>query len=233
MIMAYGKYGHFDDTFCYVHIRDERKFNMRNIIVIFVLSVFLALLVSPVEAADSWRGKIIDIETKEPLEGAVVVAYWHRVWRTPAGGVAVIYEIKEVLTNKEGKFEIPSYTPINLLPILSYIRGPEFTIFKPGYLSLSGVDFGDFFLQGTNEAPSEHKDIGGRTIRFAPGVLELPRLKTRDERLKNIPSLPVVLDFLEKQKNLIRLINKEEESLGLEKSDPYKAREFILNRSRK
>lgn len=59
-------------------------------------------------------------------------------------------------------------------------------------------------------------------------VIGLPKLKTREERRKNIPSLPSYIKFLKKQKNLIRLRNEEEENIGLQKTDPFKAREFIL-----
>lgn len=187
---------------------------------IIVLSIFIFSLVSlsvPAKAAGPWKGRIIDIETKEPIESAVVLSVWERVYRTPAGPNSYFYEAKEVLTDKEGRFEISSYTPINLFPLISYIRGPKFTFFKPEYLSLSSVDFGDFFLQGTKEAPVERKDIGGKTIRFAPGVLELPRLKTREERKLNLYSLPPSIPD-DKMPKLIQLMNEEEIDIGLKPS---------------
>src|SRR3989338_3444290 len=97
------------------------------LIITCVLSATIAV------ASGSWKGQIIDIETKEPLEGTVILAVWDRNYRTPTGGSSYFYEAKEVLTDKEGRFEIPAYTPINLLPLISYIEGPFFTIFKPGY----------------------------------------------------------------------------------------------------
>ena len=112
---------------------------MKNIISSFMLILVFIFFAIPAFAAGPWRGKIIDIETKEPIEGAVVLAVWERVYRTPAGASSYFYEAKEVLTDKEGRFEIPSYTPINLVPLLSYMRGPLFTIFKPGYGSLTMV----------------------------------------------------------------------------------------------
>jgi hypothetical protein len=39
-------------------------------------------------------------------------------------------------------------------------------------------------LEGTKEAPLERKEIGGKTFRLAPGIIELPKLKTREERLQ-------------------------------------------------
>ena len=60
---------------------------------IAVLMFFAALYCGYAEAAGPWRGRVIDAETKEPVQGAVVVASWERVWRTPAGGVPYVYEV--------------------------------------------------------------------------------------------------------------------------------------------
>jgi len=111
---------------------------MKNITAILIVIVVITMLTTTALAAGPWKGRIIDIETKEPIEGAVVLAVWERVYRTPAGDNPYFYEAKEVLTDKEGRYEILSYMPINLLPIISYMRGPEFTIFKPGYEALRG-----------------------------------------------------------------------------------------------
>jgi hypothetical protein len=204
--------------FMYKNFKRRKDLIMRSIIVLFMLSLILTLSATPAMTAGPWRGRIIDIETKEPLEDAVVVAYWYRVWRTPAGGIPDLYEIKEVLTNKEGKFEITSYTPINLLPILSYIRGPEFIIFKPGYLSLSGRHLDENII----DKPAEFRAT--KIYRLAPGIIELPKLKTKEERLKAMPG-PVGEDSdYKKQKLFIRLLNEEDKNLGLK--GEYKIKEY-------
>ena len=77
---------------------------MRAIIASFILILSLTLFTSSAFAGGPWKGQIIDIETKEPLEGAVVVAVWDRNYRTPTGGSSYFYEAKEVLTDKEGRF---------------------------------------------------------------------------------------------------------------------------------
>jgi len=183
---------------------------MRAILIFFMFNLALCALSTAADAAGPWKGKIIDIETKKPLEGAAVVAYWLRVWRTPAGGIADFYEIKDVLTDKEGKYEIPSYTPINLLPILSYIRGPEFTIFKPGYLSLSGR----YLEENVIDKPAQFKR-DEKIYRLAPGIIELPMLKTKEERRMSMPSPVGEFSDRKKQKQFIRLLNEENKNLGL------------------
>jgi hypothetical protein len=189
------------------------------------LSIFLILLLSVMFlssalAAGPWKGKIIDIETKQPLDGVVALAVWERVYRTPAGPNSYFFEAREVLTDKEGRFEIPSYRPINLLPIISYIRGPFFTFFKPGYLSLSGMDFGEFFLEGTREAPLERKEVGGKTYCLDPGLIQLPRLITREERIRSLNSVegfPVDYAPSHKIKKLLELIAIENKNLGFQR----------------
>ncbi|MFZ3090793.1 MAG: hypothetical protein WA240_09260 [Nitrospirota bacterium] len=184
---------------------------MKNIISSFMLILVFTLFATPAFAAGPWRGKIIDIETKEPLEGAVVLAVWERVYRTPTGDSSYFYEAKEVLTDKEGRFEIPSYTPINFVPLLSYMRGPHFTIFKPGYLSIEWWH-GEYFLEGSTEKTVKFEKYEKKYI-LAPGIIELPPLKTREERLRNMPAVSVPY---KKQRLLIKLINEERKNLGLE-----------------
>ncbi len=60
------------------------------------------------------------------------------------------------------------------------------------------------------------------------GIVELPKLMTREERKINIPNIPT-LEFLKNQRILLRLIHNEEDFLGLGRTDPFKTREFILN----
>lgn len=155
-------------------------------IIIFALSIPVC---GPAFADAPWKGKILDIETKEPLEGTVVLAVWDRIYRTPFGMSSYFYEAKETVTNKAGEFEIPSYTPINLLPLISYMQGPEFTIFKPGYGSLR-MSLGDY-LTSDAKKPREML-LSGVKFLLEPGVIELPKLKTREERLEVVSSLGLV-----------------------------------------
>lgn len=196
---------------------------------IIILSIFSTTLVF---AAGPWKGKVIDIETKEPLGGAVVLAVWERVYRTPTGASSYFYEAKEVLTDKEGRFEIPSYTPINLLPIISYMRGPMFTIFKPGYgsfpwyrvyppMELSLDALMEFFSRETGvEGEIGWNYEKGKKIKVTFGIVELPPLKTREERRKVFPGLLMYDEA--NTNNYIRLLNIEAVEIGI---DPYPTKE--------
>ncbi len=182
---------------------------MKTISSLLMVVIVLILSVSATFAAGPWKGKIIDIETREPIEGAVVLAIWERAYRSVSGDKTYFYEAKEVLTDKNGNFEIRAYTPINLLPIISYIKKPYFIIFKPGYLSLE-----EYIDENVIDKEVELQK-NGKVYRLSPGIIELPKLKTRDERKLNLYSLPPSIPD-DKMPNLIQLMNEEEVSLGLQ-----------------
>lgn len=197
--------------------------------IIFLVVGIVLIFNTSVLADGPWKGKVIDAETKKPIEGAVVLAVWDRNYRTPAGGSSYFYEAKEVLTDKEGKFEIPAYTPINLLPLISYIEGPVFTIFKPGYgsfpwyrvsppmqLSLNAIE--EFFIHETGTEGEIGWDYEkGKKIKVIFGIVELPPLKTREGRLDKLPlGLTYYDETVKKAKNYMRLLNIERRELGLE-----------------
>ncbi len=168
---------------------------------------FVLFLTSGYAFADGpWKGKILDIETKEALEGVVVLAVWDRIYRTPFGTSSYFYEAKETVTNKAGEFEIPAYTPINLLPIISYMQDPEFTIFKPGYGSLR-MSLGDYLTSNTKK-PREML-LSGVKYRLASGVVELPKIMTREERRFASPSPVGDNKDWKKQQMLIKAIRDE------------------------
>ncbi|HEV8641984.1 MAG TPA: hypothetical protein VGV13_12865 [Methylomirabilota bacterium] len=118
-----------------------------------------------VDAAGPWNGQIVDAETSEPLAGVVVLAYWIR-YQPSLGGWAggSHYASEEVVTRSDGRFTIRSrwaYT----IPLIMKVSGPEFVVFKPGY--------GQWRFRST-------------AARFDKGelaVIEMPRLRTREERL--------------------------------------------------
>lgn len=84
----------------------------------------------------SFRGKVIDSETKEPIEGAVVVAIYHvRLFGPilPLFSDAVVADVHEVVTDIKGEFFIPSNIFFYPLPTTLGGEYTSFIIFKPGY----------------------------------------------------------------------------------------------------
>ena len=173
-----------------------------------------------------FRGKIVDAETKQPIEGAVVVAIYkkHPIITGPAGGSSSIIHIKEVLTNKDGEFHISSYT--TLIQPNSIEDNAEFIIYKPGYggfpnqrlippkpMSTPAIE--TFFLKETFGKKGEIiLDFGLlRKWKGTYGVVELPRLRTWKERRKANPSSisdipkskwPLLHNMIEKEDEWLR-----------------------------
>ncbi len=84
----------------------------------------------------AFKGKVIDAETKEPIEGAVVAAiYAVGIFAIIDSGSARV-DVQETLTDSNGEYNIPSnfflHWPLSLGSPTTFI------IFKPGYGAYSG-----------------------------------------------------------------------------------------------
>jgi hypothetical protein len=153
---------------------------------------------------EAYYGKVIDAETKEPLEGAAVLVVYFTEQYGVAGSVGHFADAQETVTDRNGEFRIP---PIRITTLRPISRWPDYTqvrIFKPGY--------GCYPM---------HKDVKPEVdYESLPAdqyiTVELPRLKTKEERLENYrwgypsPSVPRT-----SYRKLLRLINQEAVSLGL------------------
>ncbi|MHA2219794.1 MAG: hypothetical protein ACXACY_28145, partial [Candidatus Hodarchaeales archaeon] len=82
----------------------------------------------------TFEGKVIDAETKEPIEGAVVKAIYNIEFYfiTVSGTHSV--DAEEVLTNKDGTFYVSPNIFLYLYPF-AHKTDTEFTIYKQGYES--------------------------------------------------------------------------------------------------
>lgn len=155
--------------------------------------------------SDTYRGKVIDAETKEPLVGAVVLAIWYREAPGLGGhGPAVDYhDALEALTDAQGEFTVPAKTH---LTTIGKIREPEFVIYYPGYGYYSGFQVHPIGKEIT--AAYEQKFFH----------VELRQLKIREERMKvrdiTASSISDVPDA--KMPHLVDLVNKERLDLGLQ-----------------
>lgn len=160
----------------------------------------MSLFKKPEYYLASFEGKVIDVDTKEPIEGAVVLAIYHKTVHTIGGSNTYVIDGQETLTNANGAFKISSKT-VHSEKISWKPRG-SLLIFKPGY--------GVFPKHKQSEALGENKSWPPPN-KFV--VYELPMLKTRKERDNNIhfsrPDIPI-----SKMKNFILLLNDERVSLG-------------------
>ena len=156
-----------------------------------------------------YKGKVVDAETNEPVEGAVVLLKFHTIFQLSPGGAVYKYaDALEVMTDTNGEFSIPAYTVEAFRLFHKWDPYEDVTIFKPGYgvfpehpESVSDSSRGRRLL-------AENKYI---TVKF-------PKLKTLEEHKQNIRDLHIPKFDVpyEKQKNLLLIGNKERKRLGLE-----------------
>lgn len=179
------------------------------------LAALLALLAwlapaPPARADGPWRGQIVDADTGQPLEGVVVVAAWYLrypSWGGAAGGG--YHGSEEVVTGVDGRFVIQARSTASPDP-RGVIEGPEWFMFKPGYgrWRVAGIDPAWPWWQRQDRIDEAWRDVTGKGI-----VLEMPRLRTLEERKAFIPGPPFEVPW-KLTPRFIEMINRERALFG-------------------
>jgi len=212
----------------------------QTVIIITVLIVLNSLCT--VEAKErfiyskpAFQGRMIDNETKEPIEGVVVVAvYWenYSFCLNPGGCSPEIAGVRETLTDKKGEFHIKPFT--TWMGPWGYTARTDFIIYKPGYASypesmehaLKPLDLvkpeylfsRELGTMGEVKPPAlswlaEEKNINKLEITY--GIVEMPRIHSKEQRLAAIPANPSS-DYRSKELQLLyKAINEERKKYGL------------------
>ncbi len=166
----------------------------------------------------TFHGRVVDAETKEPIVGAVVVAYWYEARATISGESTRYKDVKEILTDKNGEWSITGpkgSRGSNFMAYLTfftgahYTREPSFIIFKPGYCS---------YPNGVSIESCKGMKFSGDGEIMEGKALELPKLlknMNKVDRLRVIPGPVAGEGSLEKQREFIRLLNEESRNLGI------------------
>lgn len=154
---------------------------------------------APAAAEEKWgpfRGRIVDTETGQPIQGAVVLMIWYKLVYAVVQTNMEFYDAREAVSGPDGTFEIPRLSP----PFFTFrIDRPHWTLFAPGYE-----------VQRVVVTPP----TGQRLV--DPTVIEMRPLKTREERLKalTIAVLPSVPD--DKKPLYTQALIRERKNLGLD-----------------
>ncbi|MEW6419180.1 MAG: carboxypeptidase-like regulatory domain-containing protein [Nitrospirota bacterium] len=180
-----------------------------------ILTFILILTLGITSCATTFKGRVIDADTKEPIEGAVIVASWSESRATPAGEVSRYKDVKETLTDKNGEWSITgpkgskgsNITAIfTLFTGTHYTRPPQFIVFKPGYCSWP-AGFGITACKEKIKPVSHNKVAEGETV-------ELPKLTNREDRRRALPGTAGdSREFDKKQINFLKLINEEHKNI--------------------
>lgn len=144
-----------------------------------------------------YRGLVVDAETRQPIEGAVVFFQWkHKVYGSPGGPKSPFLKAVEVLTDKEGRFYVPWFVGISPNPF-SVALEPTWFAYYPGYRSEQ--------MLVTPPTGLILKD---------PTVILMRRVFDREERIRAVDVFPGGVPD-EAMPNLSRLVNIERAALGL------------------
>ena len=170
----------------------------------------------------TFHGRVIDADTRAPIEGAGGVVSWSEERATIAGPTGRLKDVKETLTDKNGEWVIKGPKGRiggDALAMFTYFTGmyftkpPWFIVFKPGYCSYP-IGFTVDSCSGKIKPGNQDKVRDGETV-------ELPKLMNREDRLGNLPSFKTddavisYKELIKKQRIFIRLINEERRNMGL------------------
>lgn len=151
-----------------------------------------------------YYGQVVDAETKEPIEGAVVLVVF--LAEEPSVGGLISHDVDafETVTDKNGEFSIPAMKVRSPKSLWTLNKSGYFTIFKPGfghYPESKGV--GPMFVPNGSLPPQQKV------------VVQLPRLSTNEEIMSNMT--PRVRSQIpnEKQQKLYESINEWNRMMGI------------------
>jgi len=150
-----------------------------------------------------YEGRVIDAETKQPIEGVVVLGVWNKIASVGAGGAFRKYhDAQETVTNKNGEFSIKGQG----LKIMSSVEPMNVLIFKAGYMYESGP--WESLKEGL---------IYRDTIKWEGKKPIIPLRKLTMEERKKIgsPSAPPDEAPFEKVRLILKEIDKDDIERGL------------------
>ncbi|KJU83947.1 lipoprotein [Candidatus Magnetobacterium bavaricum] len=90
-----------------------------------------------------YKGKVVELETGEPIEGAVVAGSWSLEY---FGGRKECF--KETVTDKNGEFVLPTVICISPFLFRGDFGHPDVIVFKPGYLGYPPPDRNNSIFTG-------------------------------------------------------------------------------------
>jgi hypothetical protein len=171
-----------------------------------LLTALLALALSgclyPVRYDGPYLGRVIDEETREPIEGVAVLGTWDIFHNNLAGGNHTFYDARETVTDKKGEFTVEGMG----LRMFSNLDPMRVLIFKSGYSYIGPASWPAFKI--SSYARERIKWEGDRAI------LPIKKLSPLERERQSAPYFPAELQSKKTCPKLIREINKEETFLG-------------------
>jgi hypothetical protein len=176
---------------------------MRRTLLILILATFVMSVTScygfaTIRKDGPYEGKVIDVETGEPIEGVVILGIWSREIISPGGATHNFYDAQETVTDKHGDFRIEGMG----LKILSNVTPMDVLIFKTGYEYESGS------WSSLKKYAKKIKWEGSKAI------ISLKKLKMEDRKRQGSPDFSSKIPG-NKMKLMLAEINKDRIERGL------------------
>lgn len=130
------------------------------------------------------QGTVIDADTNQPIEGAIVVGLW-RLSEVPGEGFGGYAKVSMVKTNKKGNFTIPCWVrfkPWKFYMIMHELA-PELAIYKPGYKFHWSHKVSREGFPGDISKTADEKRMLKEKYSIKPA--KLVKIFTDDDRLEN------------------------------------------------
>jgi hypothetical protein len=188
--------------------------DLRTMRVILVVLMALMVLGGPrADAAGPWQAQVVAGDTKQPVDGVVVLAWWTRNVRSLGGPSEDYRDSQEVVTDKDGRFTIEPRWFFSLNPLV-FFRGPFVAMFKPGYGDYEWPGY-----KGSQTWPKEKREAlrtEAQLLLLEGIVLEMPALVSVDQRKKYLNDLEVhvLMVPLDRRPLLQKAISQERRALG-------------------
>lgn len=148
------------------------------------------------------KGRVVDADTRKPIEGVVVLGVWRSVFATPGGAVSDFYDARETVTDKDGNFSVPGQGVL----ILSNVDVMQCLIFKAGY------KYHRFDWDTLKEGRGQRMNVKWEDSK---PIIPLKRLTVEERRRQHVPCPPD--EALKEQIKLIQNeINKDRIERGLD-----------------
>jgi hypothetical protein len=146
-----------------------------------------------------YKGKVVDADTKEPIQDAVVLAIYYMTTTSIAGSNSYPYDAQEILTNQNGEFNIPA----------KRVWFDNLHGWPPGSLVIFKSGYGLFPDHKRSEAVGENKS-------WPPSrkyvVYEIPKISMQ-ERKKQLISFHHDIPY-NKRRLYFSKVNEERVNLG-------------------
>lgn len=146
-------------------------------LLLFLLSVLPIAGCAVAHRYPAYRGKVLELGTDQPIEGAGVLAVYRMTTYTMPETNTRYMGHQAVLTDNTGRFEVPSKIFTSFYPMAMFDSNVSITIYKYGYGNFPG---------STNPARPKHVTTDPPVGAYIPPmdkeiIFRLPKLETEAE----------------------------------------------------